>query len=182
MQLGRPSDIRAENLAEAYYRKLQAYHHFLVALKNYIASGWTIRIIQWVVGARGLSHEQSLHDALEFLDIPREQRSPIVWNTVHASVEALAFMCRLRFSPVSPPQNRPLNTADPQQNQVTNASDQNLSRKRKAGASKESLASSLLRKYYSLILIDREFIFAQKQGCSWGGAMVRVERKCGAYV
>ena len=52
------------------------------------------------MGARGLVHQQSLQDALEFLDIPREQRSPIiVRDTVRASVEALAFMCRLRFSP-----------------------------------------------------------------------------------
>ena len=49
------------------------------------------------MGARGLVHEQSLQDALDFLDIPREQRSPIVRDTVRAPVEALAFMCRLRF-------------------------------------------------------------------------------------
>ena len=31
-----------------------------------VASGWTIRIIQWVVGAEGLVHDQSLQNALEF--------------------------------------------------------------------------------------------------------------------
>ena len=41
----RPSDTRAENLVEAYHRKIQANHPILVALKNYIAAGWTIRII-----------------------------------------------------------------------------------------------------------------------------------------
>ena len=102
------SDTRAENLVEAYHRKLQAYHPF--------TSGWTIRIIQWVVGARGLIHELSLQDALEFLDMPHEQRSPIVRDTVRASVEALAFMCRLCFS--SSPQNRTLDTNDPQPNQL----------------------------------------------------------------
>ena len=81
----RPSDTRAENLVEAYHRKIQAYHPILVALKNYIASGWTIRIIPWVVGARGLVHEQS-------------------HGNMRASVEALAFMCKLRSSPS--PQNR----------------------------------------------------------------------------
>ena len=71
------------------------------------------------MGARGLVHEQSLQDALEFLDIPREQRSPIiVRDTVRASVEALAFMCRLQFSPSL--QNRTFDTDDPLQNQVTN--------------------------------------------------------------
>ena len=139
----RPSDTRAENLVEAYQRKIKAYHPILVALKNYIASGWTIRIIPWVVGARGLVHEQSLQDALEFLDIPREQRSPIVRDTVRASVEALAFMCRLRFSPSL--QNRTFDTDDPLPNQVANAADQNLSRKRKTTVSKESFASTIQR-------------------------------------
>ena len=37
-------------------------------------------------------HEQSLQDALEFLDIPSEQRSPIVWDTVLASIKALAVL------------------------------------------------------------------------------------------
>ena len=95
------------------------------------------------MGARGLVHEESLQDALEFFDIPREQRSQIVRDTVRASVEALAFMYGLRFSPS--PQNRTFDTDDPQSNQVTNAADQNLSRKRKNAVSKESLASTLLR-------------------------------------
>ena len=74
------------------------------------------------MGARGLVHEQSLHD------IPREQRSPILRDTVRAYVEALAFMSRLRFSPSL--QNRTFDTDDPQPNRVKNLADQNLSRKR----------------------------------------------------
>ena len=75
-----------------------------------------------------------------------------MWDTVRASVEALAFimMCRLCFSPSL--QNRTFDIDDPQPKKVTNAADQNLSRKRKAALSKESLASTLLRwskKYYS---------------------------------
>ena len=85
------SDTRAENLVEAYHRRLQAYHPILVALKNYFASGWTIRIILWVMGAQGPVHEQSLQDVLEFFNIPGEQRSPILQDTVRASVKALAF-------------------------------------------------------------------------------------------
>ena len=139
----RPSDTPAENLVEAYHRKIQAYHPILVALKTYIASGWTIRIIPWVVGTQGLVHEQSVQDALEFLDIPREQRYPIVLDTVRASVEALAFICKLRFSPSL--QNRTFDTDNPIPNQVTNAADQNLRRKRKTAVAKESLASTLLR-------------------------------------
>ena len=65
-EVSQPSDIRAENSVHAYHRKLQVYlvyQPILVALKNYIASVWTIRIIPsqflWVVGALGLVHEQS---------------------------------------------------------------------------------------------------------------------------
>ena len=124
-----------------------------MALKNFIASGWTRRIVLWVVGARGLVHEQSLQDALEFLEIPSEQRSPIVRDAVRASVEALAFMCRLLFSPSL--QNRTFDTDDPQQHQVTNAADQILSRKRKAAVYKESLASTLLR-WSKILLLQRK--------------------------
>ena len=113
-----------------------------MALKNYNASGWTIRIIQRVLGAGGLVHEQSLQDALEFLDIPSEERSSIVRDIVCASVEALAFTCWVRFSQSL--QNRTFDTHDPEPNQVTHAADQTLSRKRKAVISEESLASTLL--------------------------------------
>ena len=131
-----------------------------MALKSYIASGWTIRIIPWVVEPGGLVHEQSLQDALEFLEIPRGQRSQIVRDTVRASVEALTFMCRLRSLQNRPPphaerldvaqkhsvrrekpaRQRTFDTDDPQPSQLTNAADQNLSRKRKAATPKESLA------------------------------------------
>ena len=67
-----PPDTRAENLVEAYHRKLQAYHPILVALKNYLASAWTVGIIQWVYCARGLVHEQSQQNALEVLYLPSE--------------------------------------------------------------------------------------------------------------
>ena len=60
-------------------------------------------------------------------------------DTVRASVEALAFMCMLFFSPS--PQKRTFATDGPQQHQVIHAADQNLSRKRKAVIFKESLAA-----------------------------------------
>ena len=100
----------------------------------------------WVVGARGLVHEKSLQDALEFLDIPKEQRSSIVRDTVRASVEVNAshtwLLCvfRLRFSHHY---RTELSHDDPQLNQVTNAVDPNLNRKRKAVISKESIGSTL---------------------------------------
>ena len=88
----RPSDTCASKLAEAYDRKLQVYSPLRVALHKYISSGWTVRVLPWVVGARGLIYEQSVQAALEFLEIPRKQWSSIIRNTVQASVDALAFM------------------------------------------------------------------------------------------
>ena len=40
----RPSDTRAENLFEAYSKKLQTYEPVGTALQKYTASGWTVRI------------------------------------------------------------------------------------------------------------------------------------------
>ena len=76
-------------------------------------------------------HEQPLLDALEFLDIHSEQSSIVLGTTaMHASIEALAFMCGLCFSTLL--QNRAFDTDNSQQHQVIYAADQNLSRKRKA--------------------------------------------------
>ena len=60
---------------------------------------------------------------------------------MRASVEALAFMCMLCFSPSL--QNRTFDTGNPQQHQATHAADKNHSRKRKAVISKESIGSTL---------------------------------------
>ena len=69
----RPSDTRAENLFEAFSRKLQTYEPIRTALPKYTASGWTVRVLLWVVCTRRLVHEQSSHDTLKFLDIPHKQ-------------------------------------------------------------------------------------------------------------
>ena len=112
-------------MAEAYDRELQVYGPLRVALHKYISSGWTVRVLPWIVGARGLIYEQSVQAALEFLEIPRKQWSSIVRSTVQESVEALAFMCKLRFSPSS--QNRIFDTDDPRSNLVERTADRRFS-------------------------------------------------------
>ena len=139
----RPSDTRAENLFEAYSRKLQIYDPVRTALRKYTASGWTVLVLPWVVGTRGFVHEQSLHDTLKFLDIPHKQWPSIVQDSVRASVEALAFMCRLRFSPSL--QNRTFDTDDPQSFLTMHAADQRSGRKRKAISNEKSLISTFQR-------------------------------------
>ena len=98
--------------------------------------------------SHGFVHEQSLHDTLKFLDIPHKQWSSIVQDSVRASVEALAFMCRLRFSPSL--QNRTFDTDDPQFHLKMPAADQS-GKKRKAISNEKSLSPSPMRqglKYY----------------------------------
>ena len=60
---------------------------------------------------------------------PHRQWSSIVQDSVRASVEALAFMCRLSFSPSL--QNRTFNTDDPQSYLKMHAANQQSGRKRK---------------------------------------------------
>ena len=110
----KPSYARAENLCEAFSRKQQPYEPIRIALQKYTASGWRFWVLPWVVGTRGLVHEQSLHGTLKFLDIPHKQWSSILQDSVRASFEALAFMCRLCFSTFL--QNRTFDTDDPQSN------------------------------------------------------------------
>ena len=99
LELCRPSDTSPEHLQAAYDRKLRLYGPLVDALSHYIDSGWSVKILPWVVGARGLVQERSLHHALEYLEIPRGTWLSIIEDTVLASISALAFMHRVRFSP-----------------------------------------------------------------------------------
>ena len=71
--------LASENLFEACSRKLQAYKPIQTMLQKYTASGWTVQVLQWLVGTWGrLVSEQSLHNidhTLKFLDVPHKQWS-----------------------------------------------------------------------------------------------------------
>ena len=80
-----------------------------MALSSYTESGWTVQVLPWVVGARGLIQTRNMRNALEFLDVPHGKWQSIIDCTVGASIAALAFMHSTRFaariaglSPVSP--------------------------------------------------------------------------------
>jgi len=94
----RPSDVRLERLDAAYQGKLAVYGPLLTALSFYIESGWTLQILPWVVGARGLIKKRNMCNALEFLEVPHKKQQSIIEGTVQASIAALAFMHRMRFS------------------------------------------------------------------------------------
>ena len=94
----RPSDELPNSLQEAYQRKQKGYAPLLVALQSYSNSGWQIAILPWVVGIRGMVLEQGIVDAWKFLDLPDAGRRHALEGSVRASVEAFAFLHRIRFT------------------------------------------------------------------------------------
>jgi len=98
VEVCRPSDVRLERLEAAYQGKLAVYGPLLTALSFYTESGWTVQILPWVVGARGLIQKRHMCNALEFLEVPHRKQQSIIEGTVQASIAALAFMHRTRFS------------------------------------------------------------------------------------
>ena len=97
-EISLPSDSHINQLSEAYNRKIMRYTPLLTALQQYAESGWTIRILPWIVGARGLICEQHLTSALDFLGIPQSRWSVIIASTVQESIETLACMHKIRYS------------------------------------------------------------------------------------
>ena len=94
----RPSDIRRERLCQAHQEKLTTYAPLCRALRINSECNWEIRILPWVVGARGLVRHCALASALDFLDLPKASWMSVINSTVHAAVTALCFMHRIRFS------------------------------------------------------------------------------------
>ena len=133
----RPSDTCTENLFEAYSRKLQTYEllHWQVEScrhTNLFEQHFRNTLQHWLVGTRGLVHEQSftiLWNSLIYM-IPHKRRSSIVQDSIFSSVEALAFVCRLCFSPSL--QNRTFDADDPQSCLIMPAAYQQSGRKGKA--------------------------------------------------
>ena len=95
----RPSDTSPGQLQAAYERKMNLYGPLVEALGHYNDSGWSAKILPWVVGARGMVQERAMYHALEFIEVPKTFWRPIIEDTVLASISALAFMHRIRFSP-----------------------------------------------------------------------------------
>jgi len=102
LDLCRPSDTSLGQLQAAYERKINTYSPLVEALGHYSDSGWSVKILPWVVGARGLVQEKAMAQALEYLEVPKAVWRSIIEDTVLASISALAFMHRIRFSPPTP--------------------------------------------------------------------------------
>ena len=98
VDLTRPSDMLSAQLEEAYRSKKRKYGPVRSALHHYIREGWTIEILPWVIGIRGLTDTASLQQALSFLDISQQKWRDIIEDSVLASVRALAYMHKVRYS------------------------------------------------------------------------------------
>ena len=98
LELTRPSDMTSAQLEAAYNTEKVKYTPIIAALQHYSSSGWRIEVLPWVIGIRGLADPKHLHDALSFLDIPKQEWANIIEDSVLASVRALAYMHRVRHS------------------------------------------------------------------------------------
>ncbi len=97
VDLTRPSDVLSAQLEEAYRSKKRKCCPVRSALHHYIREGWTIEILPWVIGIRGLTDTASLQK-VSFLDIPQQKWRDIIDDSVLASVKALAYMHKVQYS------------------------------------------------------------------------------------
>ena len=91
-----PSDSWQVAPQGAHSRKTQPYSQLFTALQVYVSSGWTVEILWWVVGARGMVRANLLTPAFKL--IPKQKWTGIMEATVRAPVEVLAYMNRISFS------------------------------------------------------------------------------------
>ncbi len=97
-ELIQPSDMSPAQMKEAYREKIQKYAPIPLALQHYIHAVWSIEILPWVVDIREFADLKHLHIALEYLAIPKSQWKVIIEDSVLASVRALAYMHKIRYS------------------------------------------------------------------------------------
>jgi len=80
-------------------RKMEAYGPLMAALRNlYGGQDWTVEVLPWVVGVRGILDATGIQRAFAFLDIPVQRRQGLLRTTAVASVQSFAFLHRVRQS------------------------------------------------------------------------------------
>ncbi len=91
-----PLDVLIAQMEEAYRQKQQKYTPFLSGLQQYNHAGWSIGILQLVIGIIGLADTKHFNVALAFLDIPTPKWKEIIEDSVLESVSAFAYMHKMR--------------------------------------------------------------------------------------
>jgi hypothetical protein len=100
LELCCPMDKSPTQLQVAVDRKLQTYAPLKVALQRYPASGWTVEILPWVVGVRGLLKVSVF--APIFLSIPTPRRITLLEETALESAKAFYFLHQTRRAAIQP--------------------------------------------------------------------------------
>jgi len=96
VEVCRPMDESADQLAAAESRKLRTYAPLLDALRKYEADGWQIEILPWVVGVRGLLMKAPTQHVLDFLAVPGKSWDGIIEGAAIASVKAFYLLHQVR--------------------------------------------------------------------------------------
>eukprot|EP00291_Cryptomonas_curvata_P021615 CAMPEP_0172173828 /NCGR_PEP_ID=MMETSP1050-20130122/13305_1 /TAXON_ID=233186 /ORGANISM="Cryptomonas curvata, Strain CCAP979/52" /LENGTH=157 /DNA_ID=CAMNT_0012845695 /DNA_START=180 /DNA_END=650 /DNA_ORIENTATION=+ len=107
VEVCRPMDESADQLAAAETRKLRTYAPLLAALRKYEADGWQIEILPWVVGVRGLLMKAPTQHVLDFLAVPRKSWDGIIEGAAIASVKAFYFSTKYAARPFTMATRRP---------------------------------------------------------------------------
>ena len=144
LEFCRPSDSFPDQLFSAFNHKNLKYAIVERALHQYDTAGWQVKVLPWMVGIRGLIEKRSIHAAVEYLNISRNEWASAVARTVVASVESLAFMHRVRFSSIN--QSRVFDTNDPVP-PPSSAESRGISKKRQFSSSRLSGPSATQAKW-----------------------------------
>jgi hypothetical protein len=83
-------DFRPLALLEAHSRKIKSYIPVLAA--QCTNSEWTVWVLPWVVGARGMVRHDELAITLKFLKISKQKCTGIIQHSVRTSVEGPKYM------------------------------------------------------------------------------------------
>jgi len=102
LEICRPMDESLAQLQAAADRKLQTYAPLKIALQRYPASGWTVEILPWVVGVRGILKTSMFTPIFKFLSIPTIRRTSLLEETALESVKAFYFLHQTRSAIIHP--------------------------------------------------------------------------------
>ena len=95
------TDSSRRRIKEARLRKINKYQALADALLEQASSGWSVQVLPWVVGVRGVVDAAGIQRAMAYLEIPASKRGGLLRKSAVASVEALAYMHKVRTSGAS---------------------------------------------------------------------------------
>ena len=83
-------------------RKLLKYQALAGAILQHRGSlEWEVKVLPWVVGVRGVIDAAGIQRAMHFMDIPAAKRQGLLRKSATASVDALAYIHKVRNSGAS---------------------------------------------------------------------------------